>query len=45
MANVIDHQIVIVGYEITNAMEAFLARFSKTKNNDDFLQSLGKDFD
>ena len=31
------------GYDITNAMEAFLSRFSKTKNNDDFLQSLGKD--
>jgi transcription termination factor Rho len=31
------------GYDIANAMEAFLSRFSKTKNNDDFLQSLGKD--
>ena len=33
------------GYDITNAMEAFLSRFSKFKNNDDFLQSLGKDSD
>jgi transcription termination factor Rho len=33
------------GYDITNAMEAFLARFSKTKNNEDFLTSLGKDSD
>jgi transcription termination factor Rho len=31
------------GYDITNAMEAFLARFSKTKNNEDFLASLGKE--
>jgi transcription termination factor Rho len=31
------------GYDITNAMEAFLARFSKTKNNEEFLASLGKD--
>ena len=31
------------GYDITNAMEAFLARFSKTKTNEDFLNSLGKD--
>ncbi len=31
------------GYDIANAMEAFLSRFSKTKNNDEFLQSLGRD--
>lgn len=28
------------GYELTQAMEAFLSRFSKTKSNDEFLQSL-----
>jgi len=29
------------GYDLTQAMELFLARFAKTKNNDDFLASLG----
>jgi transcription termination factor Rho len=33
------------GYDVTNAMEAFLARFSKTKTNEDFLASLGKEMD
>ncbi len=31
------------GYDITTAMEAFLQRFSKTKNNEEFLTSLTKD--
>lgn len=31
------------GYDITTAMEAFLQRFSKTKNNEEFLASLTKD--
>ncbi len=31
------------GYDITNAMEAFLARYGKTKNNEEFLASLTKD--
>ena len=29
------------GYDLTQAMELFLARFAKTKNNEDFLASLG----
>jgi transcription termination factor Rho len=32
------------GYDITTAMEAFLQRFSKTKNNEEFLTSLTKDW-
>jgi transcription termination factor Rho len=28
------------GYELTQAMEAFLNRFNRTKSNDEFLQSL-----
>ncbi len=31
------------GYDITAAMEAFLQRFSKTRNNEEFLTSLTKD--
>ncbi len=31
------------GYDITTAMEAFLQRFAKTKNNEEFLTSLTKD--
>ncbi|BCX02693.1 MAG: transcription termination factor Rho [Candidatus Roseilinea sp.] len=31
------------GYDITTAMEAFLQRFSKTKNNEEFLASLTRD--
>jgi len=32
------------GYDITTAMEAFLQRFSKTRNNEEFLISLTKDW-
>ncbi len=31
------------GYDITNAMEAFLARFGKTRSNEEFLNSMTKD--
>jgi len=31
------------GYDLTNAMEAFLAKFGKTKSNEEFLSALGKD--
>jgi transcription termination factor Rho len=31
------------GYDITNAMEAFLSRFGRTKSNEEFLTSLTKD--
>jgi transcription termination factor Rho len=31
------------GYDISTAMEAFLARYSKSKSNEDFLNSLAKD--
>ena len=31
------------GYDITNATEAFLARYGKSKNNEEFLASLTKD--
>jgi transcription termination factor Rho len=31
------------GYDLTQAMEAFLARFNKAKTNDEFLASLTKD--
>ncbi len=31
------------GYDLTNAMEAFLQRFARTRNNDEFLASLTKD--
>ena len=31
------------GYDITNAMELIISRFAKSKSNDEFLTSLGKD--